>query len=63
MYVKDNTIYPVALTQDQVNMFNLIQQVIPQPITVMKNHPVGEAVNLLTRKDNFKHWQMKGEKT
>lgn len=52
MYVKDNIIYPVALTQEQVNVFEVIQQVLPQPIKVMTNMPIGEAINLAKENKN-----------
>ncbi len=50
MYVKDNTLYPVVLTQEQVDIFEIIQQTLPQPIRVISNEPIGKAVNLIEKK-------------
>ena len=49
MYVKDNTIYPVALTQEQLDTFEMIQQLLPQPIRVINNKPLGKAINLVEK--------------
>ena len=49
MYVKDDVVYPVALSQDQVETWQIIQQMIPQPIKVIGDHPIGKAINLLKK--------------
>jgi hypothetical protein len=51
MYVKDNTIYPVALTQEQLYTFEMIQQLLPQPLRVISDKPLGKAVNLVKEKN------------
>jgi len=47
MYVKENILYSVALTQEQLDTFEFIQQVLPQPIKIMSNKPIGKVVNLI----------------
>lgn len=48
MYVKDNTIYPVGMTQEQLDMLQLMVKGIfgEQPLKVI-DKPQGEAVNLM----------------
>jgi hypothetical protein len=50
MYVEDNTLYPVALTQDQLSTFEFIQQALPQPIRVIGDRPIGTVVDLVKEK-------------
>lgn len=50
MYIKDNIVYPVALTKKQLEVFEIIQQMLPQPIKVIENYPMGEVYNLLDEK-------------
>jgi len=46
IYVKDDTIYPVALSEEQQKTFDIIQQVLPQPIKVIGNMPMGTATTM-----------------
>lgn len=46
-YSKGNIIYPVALTKDQLIAFEMLQQLLPQPIRVIFDKPQGEVENLL----------------
>jgi len=47
MYVRDNILYPVALTQEQLDVFEVVQSMMPQPIRVISDKPLGEVVNLV----------------
>lgn len=49
-YAKDGIIYPVALTQDQIDTFSMIILALG-PLKLV-NHPMGEAVNLLEMEDS-----------
>lgn len=51
MRVQNGTVYPVAMTKEQVDTFDVILQLLPQPITVISNHPLGKAVNMINQKD------------
>ena len=49
-YVKDGTLYPVALTEEQKTMFDLCMRALSQtyhPIRVIENRPQGKVANLL----------------
>lgn len=47
MYVKDNTIYPVAMSKEQYEMLHiLIPNMMPGTLSIVKDRPQGEAVNL-----------------
>lgn len=53
MYVKDNIVYPVALSGEQADEFDMLQLLIPQPIKIAFEHPQGKAIDLrelLTKK-------------
>jgi len=52
MYIKENILYPVALTQEQLDTFEFIQQVLPQPIKIMSNKPIGTVINLMKEEIN-----------
>ncbi|MEH6940804.1 hypothetical protein [Bacillus sp. JJ722] len=45
----DGTLYPVAMTEKQYWLFKRTVTIIA-PITVLKEHPIGKAVNLLDKK-------------
>lgn len=49
-YIKDEILYPVVLTKEQKEVFEMFQHLVPQPIRVMFKHPQGEVVNLLDKK-------------
>ncbi|MED1953958.1 hypothetical protein [Brevibacillus centrosporus] len=44
-YVKDGTVYPVALSEDQKQTFDMLMNIMPQPIRAV-NTPIGKAINL-----------------
>ena len=46
---EDNMVYPIALNDEQADVVNLIMHVINKsgPIKVIKDHPIGEAVDLI----------------
>lgn len=44
----DGTLYPVAMTQEQYEMFKLTVSLL-SPITIIKDQPQGQAVNLLEK--------------
>lgn len=46
MYVKDGTVYPVALTKEQSEMLPVAMQILcgPQSLKVLIDYPVGEAI-------------------
>jgi hypothetical protein len=46
IYVQDGIGYPVALTQEQWDAFNLGLRLIPGSLKAIKNRPIGEVVNL-----------------
>lgn len=46
-YMKDDTLYPVMMSQEQVDTFEMIQMLLPQPIKVAWDQPQGKADNLL----------------
>nr|WP_187354095.1 hypothetical protein [Brevibacillus laterosporus] len=45
-YCKDSTLYPVALTEEQFQMFEMTVRII-SPLKVVFDKPQGVAVNLL----------------
>ncbi|MEF3309497.1 hypothetical protein PV433_11390 [Paenibacillus sp. GYB004] len=47
-YCKDGVLYPVALTEEQQNLFVLTVTLL-SPLTVVFDQPQGSAVNLLDR--------------
>lgn len=47
-YSKDGILYPTALTDDQLQVLKITCGIIG-PITIMKDHPQGQAVNLLDK--------------
>lgn len=53
MYIKDGTLYPIAITEEQYTMLTIMVSSICQPLNVLINEPQGKAVNLKTplRKD------------
>lgn len=46
-YMKDDILYPVMMTKEQVDTFEMIQMLLPQPIRVAFDKPQGKAENLL----------------
>ena len=46
-YIKDDELFPVMLTQEQVDVFDMIQSLLPQPIRVAYDKPQGKVENLL----------------
>ena len=48
-YIKDNTLYPVMMTQEQLDVFEMIQTLLPQPIRVAYDKPQGKAINLIKK--------------
>lgn len=50
MYVKDNIGYPVSLNKEQQEIFQLLINLMPQPINYIKDHPMGPAINLCEKK-------------
>ncbi|KHE73170.1 hypothetical protein [Halobacillus sp. BBL2006] len=46
MYVKDETLYPVALTEEQQYMLQMTVKLF-SPLTIVQDHPQGKACNLL----------------
>jgi len=46
-YVKDDEIYPVALTKEQDEVFEMIRGLIPGALRVCSDKPQGNAINLL----------------
>ncbi|MEC0241688.1 hypothetical protein P4H66_17890 [Paenibacillus dokdonensis] len=49
-YCKDGTLYPVALTQEQQQMFEMTVSLI-SPLKVISDKPQGQAVNLLPNRE------------
>jgi hypothetical protein len=49
MYVKDGVIYPVALTEEQLEVVRLLVKAVPGTVTIIKDKPQGDAVNLVGR--------------
>jgi hypothetical protein len=50
-YIKNDTLYPVMLTQEQVDTFEIIQGLIPQPIRVVWDKPQGKIENIIPNKN------------
>jgi hypothetical protein len=48
-YIRDKTVYPVALTQEQVDMLDLVLAAALRTIKVVENKPVGKATNLINK--------------
>lgn len=46
MYVKDGTLYPVALSEEQQYMLQLTVKLF-SPLTIVQDQPQGSAVNLM----------------
>lgn len=46
MYIKDGIGYPVALNKEQLETFQFLINLIPQPINYIKDYPCGKATNL-----------------
>lgn len=49
MYVKDGTVYPVALTENQLTMLQFLSKALGEPLKVVFDQPQGTAVNLLDK--------------
>jgi hypothetical protein len=47
-YNKDGTLYPVALTQEQVDRLPMLQMILGK-ITIVGDQPQGKAVDILTK--------------
>lgn len=47
-YAMNGVLYPVALTEDQSNMLQMLVKVF-EPLPVVQSHPQGEAVNLINQ--------------
>ena len=48
IYVKEETMYPVALSQKEWDTLQFLGSVISNPMTVI-DQPIGQAVNLLDK--------------
>ena len=48
-YVKDGIILPVALTQEQGDVFDMLMNIMPGTVRVI-NKPQGTAINLMAEK-------------
>ena len=48
LYVKEETMYPVALSQEEWDTLQFLGGAISNPITVI-DQPIGQAVNLLDK--------------
>lgn len=46
IYIKDDVAYPVALNKEQIETFQFLMRLMPQPINYMKDYPCGKAINL-----------------
>jgi len=44
-YIKDNILYPVGITKEQNDMIQIIVPHILGKVTVIKDKPLGEAIN------------------
>ena len=53
IYVKEETMYPVALSQKEWDTLQFLGSVISNPMTVI-DQPIGQAVNLLDKKEATK---------
>lgn len=47
MYVKDGVMYPVALSKEQDEAFEILQQALPGPIKVVVDLPIGKVYGLV----------------
>jgi hypothetical protein len=47
MFLKDGTVYPVALTQDQYDTAHFFLSSIISPVRLITEHPQGTAFNLV----------------
>lgn len=51
MYVKDNELYPVAISSDQLEALRfLVPAMIPGTISIVMDKPQGKAINLVKEK-------------
>jgi hypothetical protein len=50
MYVKDEVIYPVALTQEEYETLQFMGSLF-SPLTIVKDKPQGAAINLIKDKN------------
>ncbi|HEY8805699.1 MAG TPA: hypothetical protein VIM42_11460 [Clostridium sp.] len=48
-YIKDDTLYPVAMTKEQVDVFEMLQGLIPGKLRVCSDKPQGSAINLIDK--------------
>lgn len=48
MYVKDGVLYPVAMTESELALLQLLAKTF-EPLKVVMDHPQGQAVNLLVK--------------
>lgn len=44
-YCKDGVLYPVGITKEQNQMIQIIIRGFVNPLPVLLDHPIGEAVN------------------
>lgn len=49
-YCKDDVLYPVALTEEQCQMFEMTIRLF-SPLKVMMDKPQGNAINLVGKED------------
>lgn len=49
MYMKDEVLYPVAMTESQFNMLQFLGKTL-EPIKIVFDQPQGSAVNLTQKK-------------
>ncbi|GIP25531.1 hypothetical protein J23TS9_06610 [Paenibacillus sp. J23TS9] len=49
-YCKDGTLYPVALTAEQQQMFEMTVSLL-SPLKVISGKPQGQAINLLSNRE------------
>ena len=54
-YLEKGILYPVGLTKEQQQAWELLQKAIPGTIHVAKNLPQGQAANLLERSQEATH--------
>lgn len=50
-YTINGVLYPVALSERQSNMLQMLVKVF-EPLPVVKSHPQGEAINLIEKNDD-----------
>lgn len=44
MYVKDNTLYPMALNKEQEEMFDFYMHIMPGKMVYIKDRPIGQVI-------------------